>query len=120
MQKSDKDLRDWSLIIGTGKGATNGKGVGHVKFYSCRKQGGGCGKSFSHAWVGGGGGGRGGYNKFWSNFCHIEEGGGGTKSFHSLKGCGGGVQKVLPCFEGGANSFGPATFPFCSPPSPIL
>ena len=36
------------------------------------------------------------------------------KSFHFIK---GGVWKVLPCLEGGgAKSFGPAIFPFCSPP----
>ena len=38
---------------------------------------------------------------------------GGVKCFHSLK--------VLPCLEGGgggAKSFGPAIFPFCSSPPP--
>ena len=37
------------------------------------------------------------------------------KGFHSLK---GGARKVLPCLEGGggAKRFGPAIFPFCSPP----
>ena len=41
------------------------------------------------------------------------------KSFHSLK---GGARKVLPCLEGGggAKSFGPAIFPFCSPPLPVI
>ena len=64
---------------------------------------------------------KGGHKKFLgsfyvvaSRFSHIV--GGGTKSFHSLK---GGAPKVLPCLEGGgAKSFGPAIFPFCSPPSP--
>ena len=27
-----------------------------------------------------------------------------------------GVRKVLPCLEGGAKSFEPAIFPFCTPP----
>ena len=41
-------IGDWSLI--TGKGATNGRGGGHVKFYPYKKRG---GKSFSHAEGGG-------------------------------------------------------------------
>ena len=42
--------------------------------------------------------------------------GGGARSLLSLK---GGPRKVLPCLEGGGGtkSFGPAIFPFCSPPS---
>ena len=36
-------------------------------------------------------------------------GGGGAKSFHSLKGGGGESREVLPCLEwGGAKSFRPA------------
>ena len=43
--------------------------------------------------------------------------GGGAKSFLPLKKKGGGTQKVVSCLEGrGAKSFGPAIFPFCSPP----
>ena len=40
---------------------------------------------------------------------------GGTKSFHSLK---GGHEKFYPVLGrgGGAKSFSPAIFPFCSPP----
>ena len=34
---------------------------------------------------------------------------------------GGGARKVLPCLEGGTESFGPAIFPFCSPhPIPVI
>ena len=29
-----------------------------------------------------------------------------------------GARNVLPCFEGGVTSFGPAIFPFCSHPPP--
>ena len=51
--------------------------------------------------------------KFWP-YCR-----GGALSFHSLK--GGGARNVLPCLEGGgAKSFGPAIFPFCSPPLPVI
>ena len=73
---------------------------------SLRKGGGGWGiKSFSHA--------ERGHKKYEVVF--LRWGGGGAKSFHSLK---GGAQKVLPCLEGGggAKSFGPAFFPFYSPP----
>ena len=52
--------------------------------------------------------GGGGHNMFW----------GGRKKFALSKGVGG--QTVLPCLEGGAKSFGPAFFPFCSPPPPPL
>ena len=42
--------------------------------------------------------------------------GGGHKRFPPFK---RGAQNVLPCLEGGgAKSYGPAIFPFCSPPSP--
>ena len=38
---------------------------------------------------------------------------------HPLK--GGGAQKVVPCLEGGgAKSFGPVIFPFCSPFLPVI
>ena len=48
-------------------------------------------------------------------------GGGGTKTFHPLKGGG----QFYPGGGGGgggvgAKSFRPAIFPFCSPPSPKL
>ena len=42
------------------------------------------------------------------------------KGFHSLK---GGREKFYPVLRGGAKSFGPAIFPFCShtpPPLPLL
>ena len=64
----------------------------------------------------------GGHNKFWGSFYTVAgsfghiEGEGGAKSFHSLKGwrlTGGGGEG-----GGGAKSFGPAIFPFCSPPPP--
>ena len=44
---------------------------------------------------------------------------GGRKKFPPFK---IEAQKVLPCLEGGggAKSFGPAIFPFCSPPIPII
>ena len=49
--KSQKAIRDWSLITGRGGGYKTGGG-GHVKFYPYEKGGGG-GKSFSHAEGGG-------------------------------------------------------------------
>ena len=68
-----------------------------------------------------------GGHKFWGSFyvvalsfSHIEgEEGGGARSFDTLK---EGMQKVLPCLEGGggAKCFGPAIFPFLSPPLPII
>ena len=46
------------------------------------------------------------------------KGGGGAKSFYSLK--GGGAQNVLPFLEGrgggGTTSLDPAILPLCSPP----
>ena len=72
-------------------------GGGHVKFYPYEKGGGGR-KSFSHAEGVGGGGGVG-------------------------VGGGGGITSVGVVFKrgvqnegGGAKSFGPMIFPFCSPP----
>ena len=53
------------------------------------------------------------------SFSHNEVGGGGAKSFHSLK---GGGEKFDPILRGGgAKRSGPAIlFPFCSPsPSPL-
>ena len=100
-------LRDWSLIMGRG-GLQNGRGACEV--LPLRKGGGG-GKSFSHAEEGA--------QKFWGSFytvawsfSHIE---GGAKSFHSLK---GGRKKFDPVLSGGggAKSFRPTIFPFCSPP----
>ena len=41
---------------------------------------------------------------------------GAAKSFHSLKQGGGGREKFYPVLRGGAKSFRPAIFPFCSPP----
>ena len=41
--------------------------------------------------------------------------GGGAKSCHPLK---GERTQFYPVLMGGAKSFGPAIFPFCSPPSP--
>ena len=41
------------------------------------------------------------------------------KSFNSLKGGGGGLEKFYPVLRwggGGAKRFGPAISPFCSPP----
>ena len=45
--------------------------------------------------------------------------GGGRKKFPPFK---RGVQKVLPCLEGGggAKSFRPVIFPFCSHPLPVI
>ena len=40
--------------------------------------------------------------------------GGGRKKCPPFK--RGAYKKVLTCYEGGAKSFGPAIFPFCSPP----
>ena len=66
-----------------------------------------------------------GQNKFWGSFLQVLAilkgwgggGGGGHNSFHSLK---GGLRQLLPCFQGGStNIFGPAIFPFCSPPPPF-
>ena len=52
----------------------------------------------------------GGHNKFLGSFSHKE--GGGTKSFHFLKG-GGGTRKVLPCqgWGGGRKKFRTCGFP---------
>ena len=88
-----------------GRGATKREGGGgHVKFYPPRKGGRG-GKSFSHP----------------------EGGGGGTKGFEVvltreldvLAIVMGGRKKFPPFKTGGTTSFGPAIFPFCSPP-PII
>ena len=54
------------------------------------------------------------------SFSHAEGGGGGgaLKRFHSLK---GGVQKVLPCLNGGGGgrkTFRTLEFPICSSLSP--
>ena len=70
----------------------------------------GGGKSFSHA-VGGAQQVLGSFYSVALSFSHIE----GRKSFHSLKG-GEGREKFYPVLSGGAKSFGPAIFPFCSPP----
>ena len=48
-------------------------------------------------------------------------GGGGVAQKVSTFKTGWGARTVLPCLEGGgggAKSFGPTIFPFCSPPSP--
>ena len=43
---------------------------------------------------------------------------GEVKKVSTLYKKGGGGGKVLPSRRGGAKSFGPAIFPFCSPPPP--
>ena len=53
-------VRDWSLITGSGGGATKREGGGHVKFYPYEKRG--AGKSLSHA------GGGGVHQTFWGSF----------------------------------------------------
>ena len=101
-------------------GATKREG-GMCSFIPPKKGGGGGGKSFNH--------GEGGHDKFWSsfymvarNFSHIEGGGGWwCKKFPLFKkkrGGGGGRKKFYTVLRGGggAKSFGPAIFPFCSPP----
>ena len=65
------------------------------------------------------------YKKEWGGKSHGIEGGtrslailnGGAKSFYSLK---GGRKMFYPVLRvgGGAKSFGPVIFPFCSPPPP--
>ena len=62
----------------------------------------------------------GGHKKFWGSFyavacsfSHIESGE-GAKRFHSFK---GGREKFYLALRGGAKSFGPVIFPFCSPTS---
>ena len=79
-----------------------------MKFYPDEKREGGI--SLSHA--------EGGHKTFWGSFYAIAcsfshiEGGGGAQQIST-----GGTHKVLPHLEGGgAKSFGPAIFPFCSPP----
>ena len=48
-------------------------------------------------------------------------GGGGTQSFLPFEKRGGGAQKVVSCLEErGAKSFGPAIFPFCRAPFPVI
>ena len=99
------------------RGATKLEGGGQVKFYSYEK---GDRKSFSHAE------GRGGGTSFEVVLTQALEvlailmGGGGVKSFHVLKGVGGHEKfyPVLMWGGGGTNSFRPAIFLFCSPPSP--
>ena len=83
-------IRDWSLITGRGGGYKTGGGAREV----LRLRKGGGGKRFSHA-----------------------EGGGGREKFPRFK---RGVREVLPCLEGGAKSIGPAIFPFCRPPLPVI
>ena len=77
-------LRDWSLIMGSGGELQNGRGGGHIKFYSY-KRGGGVRKSFSHAEGGGRGGGVVGHNKFRGSVYTV------ARSFGHIE---GGVQKV--------------------------
>ena len=65
---------------------------------------------------------KGGHKQFWRNIyvavlAILKQ---GRKKFPLFK---RGVHKVLPCLDGGGGgttSFGPATFPFCSPTSPYL
>ena len=56
---------------------------------------------------------KGGHKKFWGRFYPV------AWCFSHIV---GGARKVLPCLEGGggAKSFGPAIFPFCSPPLPVI
>ena len=64
----------------------------------------------------------GGHKKFWGSFYavtsslrHIV---GGREKFLLFK---RGVRKVFPCLEGGGTKcFGPAIFPLCCPPLPVI
>ena len=82
-------LRDWSLITERGGGYKTGGGACEV--LPLLKWGGG------------------GVKKVLAILT------GGHKKFPLFK---RGTQKVLPCLEGGGaqKKFGPAIFPFCSPP----
>ena len=71
------------------------RGRGACEVLPLRKRGGGGGQSFSHA-----------------------EGGGDAKVWPLFK-RGGGRKKFYPVLRGGgANIFGSAIFPFCTPPPP--
>ena len=50
----------------------------------------------------------------------LKGGGGEGGHLQPLKWVGGASKKALPCLEGRAKSFGPATFPFCNLPLPII
>ena len=80
-------------------------GWGHVnvKFYPYEKGGEGE-TSFSHA--------KGRPQKVLGYFLRGRKGGGGSTLLN------GGCEKFYPVLRGGAKSFGPAIFPFCSPPLP--
>ena len=67
------------------------EGGGHVKFYPYEKEG--VEKVLAML--------QGAHKKCWGSFLAILKGGGGTRSFQSLKGGGGGGQKVLRWFEVG-------------------
>ena len=91
-----------------------------MKFYPYKKAGGGGGrKSFSHAE----GGAQTGFGVVFTRSLEVLAIlYGGAKSFHSLKG-GGGHKKYYPVLRGGGGAptnLGPAVFPFCSPPFPVI
>ena len=98
--------------MGKGGGGYVQNRKGHVRFYPYEKGG---GKFLAMM--------KGGHRRFWGSmyavdcsFSHIE---GGRKTYPLFK---RGSRKVFSCLEwgggGGAKSFRPAIFPFCSPPSP--
>ena len=104
------------LVTNYGEGGykTGGRGGGHVKFYHYEKEGLGGGKSFSHAE---GMGGTTGFEvvfKWKLEVLAILKGGGGAKSFYSLKEGGGGG---FPCLEVGAQKVSVPRFShFVDPP----
>ena len=104
-------IREWSLITGRGGYKTGGGGAREV----LPLPKGGAEKVLAIL--------KGGHKKFWGWFyavawslSHIV--GGGRVNFQLFK--RGGAKSFTLSWGGGAKSFGPAIFPFCSPPLPVI